>query len=316
MKKMFLLMLAISLALTSTVFATESEILCEECSEPITKNNIIYNDSNDASCANCGEIISQILLEGIFAGEEQNYNTETNTPIETENGVICPICSTETPFAQAEYDSRGNFVCSVCITNEDEYIEEEATKTSINASAWAMTEVLEANEKNLIPVQMLNANLSTEVTREQFAAIAVKLYEKIVSKAADYSMDDLPFTDCNPYSVYTPYVKAAYKLGITNGVSDTLFSPSLSISREQLATMLYRVIKNAADSGIMQKFTLSSPQTAFADSLEISDYAQESVAFMTQYGIIKGMDESHFVPKGIATKEQAILISNRITNVK
>ncbi|MGN0181536.1 MAG: hypothetical protein ACI4DP_03865, partial [Candidatus Ornithomonoglobus sp.] len=60
--------------------------------------------------------------------------------------------------------------------------------------------------------------------------------------------------------------------------------------------------------------------TKYADDNEISDYAKESVYFMTRWDILNGVDDSHFAPKnnttigesyGYATREQAVVIALR-----
>ena len=77
--------------------------------------------------------------------------------------------------------------------------------------------------------------------------------------------------------------------------------------------MLYRVILKAREDGINEnEMPLTLDEFAFDDDAQISEYAHESVYYMAKRGIIKGMSETEFAPQGVATKEQAILISNRI----
>ena len=55
----------------------------------------------------------------------------------------------------------------------------------------------------------------------------------------------------------------------------------------------------------------------FADDAEISSWAKESVYYMSNIGIIKGVGDNAFGVKGNATKEQSILISSRsVDNTK
>lgn len=64
----------------------------------------------------------------------------------------------------------------------------------------------------------------------------------------------------------------------------------------------------------------------FEDDNEISDYAKPSVYYMAKFGIIKGVDETHFAPKNstewqkavgyaTATRELALIMALRIFNV-
>ena len=61
----------------------------------------------------------------------------------------------------------------------------------------------------------------------------------------------------------------------------------------------------------------------FKDDADISEWAKPSVYYMSKFGIIKGVSETHFAPKNIsleqevsgyagATREQAIIIAQRI----
>lgn len=54
--------------------------------------------------------------------------------------------------------------------------------------------------------------------------------------------------------------------------------------------------------------------TAFSDDGEISAYAKNAVAFMTEKGIIGGMGNNKFEPKGDATVEQALKIAVEMLN--
>ena len=181
----------------------------------------------------------------------------------------------------------------------------------LKTSEWAQAEVKEAYSLGLIPLEMSSTNFNTGVTREQFAAIAVKLYEKIMEKKADYSIVDFPFSDCDTEKSFTAYIAAAYKLGITNGTGAGIFSPHDTITREQLATMLHRVILKANAEGRAAR-DMSVSEIVFSDEASISEYATQSVYYMAQRGIIKGMSENTFVPQGVASKEQAVIISLRI----
>ncbi len=313
MKKVLAFMLALLLVLglaSSVLAAADTEAECEACYELITPQDVVYNDDGDAMCIYCEEILSQEVLDALFYEEEG------------EEEEICSVCG-DVAGEYAVFTDDGLVICDICSSEEEEEYEsddpdeytpdEEQTGVVLIVSDWARKEADEAFARNLIPIEMLGTDLKMDVTREQFAAIAVALYERITGKVADDSTDNLPFTDCSPTGTYSRYVAAAYKLGITNGTSDTTFAPTQTITREQLSTMLYRVILKAREAGIIEnEMPLTLDEFAFDDDAQISGYAHESVYYMAKRGIIKGMSETEFAPQGVATKEQAILISNRI----
>jgi len=254
--------------------------------------------------------------------------------------VNCLICGSEFEINTDEYNIE-SYICSECeeidfseSDTEDEFledvyedfteeifkeiVEEENFEENENAgyltSDWAKAEVDEAFEEGLIPKEMTVDSLIKKITRKEFAAIAVKLYEYIVGNVSYVKITETPFVDFSEFCVYNDYIGTAYSLGITNGIERHIFSPDANISREQLATMLYRVIELAEQNGY-GKFSKNFDHNnvrKFSDHTKISAYAEKSVYFMAEYGIIKGVDGANFAPIDTATKEQAIIISNRI----
>ena len=192
-----------------------------------------------------------------------------------------------------------------------------------NAHSWAEEELKEAASMGLIPDCLNGADLTKPVTRAEFAAVSVKLYESLSGLKAEPVADN-PFTDTKD-----PEVLKAYNVGVTNGTSATTFEPDTLISREQAATMLTRVWKklNLSDwtletdgsyaSEFKTKFTMPP---LFADDADIAGWAKDSVYFMAANGIVNGVGDNIFAPKLVAsgeetlnyaTREQALLMSVR-----
>ena len=188
------------------------------------------------------------------------------------------------------------------------------TASAYTASDWAKEELAKAEEKGLIPDMLKNADLTQPITRAEFAAVSVLLYETIAaSKAVPAGTN--PFTDINE-----EYVLKAYNLGVTTGTSDTTFSPNDLLTREQAAAMLTRVYKKlsidgweiAKDAQFKLEYTKGEK---FADDAEVSDWAKDSVYFMSSKSIINGVGENKFAPKNNASREQAIIIATRMAGL-
>lgn len=179
-------------------------------------------------------------------------------------------------------------------------IEESEEYTWSKASEWAESELKEASKENLIPEIFDEANLTKNITRKEFAHTVVKMYEKITGQKA-VPIAKNPFTDTKDKEVLK-----AYNIGITNGTSDTTFSPDALITREQMATMMTRALTKAGKD-------TSRPESAklFADDSEFSEYAKDSIYYMSSIEIIKGVGENKFNAKGNASREQALAISIR-----
>lgn len=288
------------------------EMICPYCDENFNITEDVYDENGDIICPYCDKNLTQEKDE-----EEQYY-------------IECPYCRENFEDSEDVYDEDGYAICPYC----DEYIydiEEIPEESEFTASEWAFDEVNEAYEAGLIPDEMKNYDLTDRITRAEFAAIAVKLYEGLTGNTIyGFGISDTPFKDCDEVGLYSDDITAAYLLGITTGTYENLFEPYAYIDREQLATMLCRAIKKAKfdDWSLFEDWKYSFDidyVKMFADDEEISDYAKNSVYFMASYGIINGINETHFAPKNTtieqermgyasATCEQAILMSLRSYN--
>lgn len=193
-----------------------------------------------------------------------------------------------------------------------------------NASNWAQSELEKADEYDLIPDSLQGADYTKPITRLEFAALSVKVFENLAgTKTRPAEVN--PFLDCDDLEL-----RKAYALGITNGTSDTTFTPNGLLTREQAAAMLTRTFKRsvmpgwtlAQDSQPQYKLNYTMPKP-FADDGKISAYARDSVYFMAANGIIGGVGNNLFAPNNQtpaeqargyanATREQALAIAVRI----
>lgn len=179
------------------------------------------------------------------------------------------------------------------------------------ASNWAKPELQKANDIGLIPAILKGADMTKPITREEFAELAVLLYEKVKDTTATPASPN-PFTDTT-----NSQILKAYNLEITAGTSPTTFSPKTLINREQCAAMLFRAIK-AIKPG---DYSIEGIKD-FPDQKYISAWAVDATKYMSKLGIIKGDSSGNFMPKatttvqeakgyGMATREAAILMTVR-----
>ena len=194
-----------------------------------------------------------------------------------------------------------------------------------DASQWADEELRDAYKKGLIPDVLIGKDLDQPITRAEFAAVAVKLYQELSGNRMIIAMN-VPFTDIDE-TAERLYILKAFNYQIVNGTSLTTYDPEELLTREQMATMLTRVYKKYvwADYSIDQDVEYPLQFTygmRFVDDALISSYAYESVYFMAANRIINGMGDNRFAPRNTttaesaakyanATREQALLISSR-----
>ena len=170
-----------------------------------------------------------------------------------------------------------------------------------NSSSWAGDEIDNAREAGLIPETFVNLDFTKPINRTQFAALAVKLYEAITGNKSQVPAYN-PFTDTQD-----EYVLKAFGLGITNGTSETTFSPDREITREELATMVMRAIKKA---GVNTSFDINAI-AKFTDDAQMNDWSRDAIYFLSSHEVIKGIGDNRFGLVNNSTIEQAIAISNR-----
>lgn len=168
-------------------------------------------------------------------------------------------------------------------------------------STWAIEEIEKAKEYDLVTPKLLS-NYTQNITREEFCELIVKLYETLSNTRAIPAHPN-PFNDTNNSEILK-----AYKLGIVDGVGNGKFAPNQKINRETMYVMLYRAVKTA----IPNLSTSTSNELIFNDKNEISSWALESIKYMNALGIINGVGNNNLNPKGLVTREQALVLTKRI----
>jgi len=235
----------------------------------------------------------------------------------------------EAPNKNGEFEVRLYSVYR--IYNNDTFVMSVPFTVSgaITTSGWAEDQNIAAKaaQYGLIPDSLWGADWTKPITRAEFAAVSVKLYECLADKKADPAAEN-PFTDTKDAEILK-----AFNIGVTNGTSATLFSPNDLLNREQAATMLTRALKTAyvpgwtlpTDGNYTLGYTMPEK---FADDELISGWAKESVYFMVANKIINGLGNNMFGPRNTteretamgyanATREQALAIAVRmVENIK
>ena len=165
-------------------------------------------------------------------------------------------------------------------------------------SSWAVEQVNAAIEEGLVPPN-LRENYTQAITRQGFTSLAVALYEHIKGEITGRTK----FSDTNDVNVE----KAAF-VGIVNGVGNNMFAPDTELTREQAAAMLVRLAE-ALDK------PLPKEESTFSDNAQISEWARESVGCVQAGGIMSGVGDNIFLPKGAYTREQSIITIMRLLDM-
>jgi hypothetical protein len=104
-----------------------------------------------------------------------------------------------------------------------------------------------------------------------------------------------PFTDVPSGKWYTNAITWASEAGIVEGYGDGTFGPMHSVSRQDLAVMLWRYAGKPKATQTSLNFT---------DADMVSDYAQAALLWANEVGIVQG-SSGKLNPKGSATRAEA-----------
>ncbi len=184
--------------------------------------------------------------------------------------------------------------------SQDNYVPTVYFKLTVDAKVadWAREQVDLAAAKGLMP-DCLGDDFTVNITRAEFAAVAVELYEAMGGETA-------PAPGENPFSDTTdPVVLQANALGIVKG-SGGKFSPDNPVTRQEAALMLSRVYTRLGG----QVPTVAA--TTFADNGYVASWARDAVAFMSDNRIVNGKGSNKFDPLGNASIQEALIIALRM----
>ena len=118
-----------------------------------------------------------------------------------------------------------------------------------------------------------------------------------------------PFTDVPDGQWYTDAVLWAAENGITDGTSETTFSPNDALSREQMATFLYRFANFEAGEPIEVTGDLSG----YTDADLVADYAVNAMTWAVGEGVISGIGNNTLAPDNTASRAQMATVLTRYT---
>ncbi|HWP96661.1 MAG TPA: S-layer homology domain-containing protein [Syntrophomonadaceae bacterium] len=287
-----------------------------EVTYPIPDNIKSLNASNRAAV----HVQAEVRVNGgAWKQLSTNFNLDGNykiTPKDVSTGAIIDIKA-------AQYETRARFAYNRTGEQFSAY-SEFSPIVSIgtpafysDTSAWAKPDMDKAANMGLIPDCLKGADMTKSITRAEFAAVAVKLYESLSGQKA-VPIAQNPFTDTTDAEVLK-----AYNLSIVSGVGGNKFEPNTLLDREQAAAMLTRVYKKVnwegwtlKDEATYTKYKLDyAGVPAFSDDMNISDWAKPSVYFMAKNNIIKGIGGNSFAPKNITPAEVATGYANATREV-
>ena len=208
-------------------------------------------------------------------------------------------CSTQIRLAFTVYGTSGTQLGSGELTVRVASKTASSVFSDVNARtcSWAVNAVDFMNEYGLVK----GTGTSTfgwkgSMTRGDFVLI---LYRNAGSPSV-YGVSN-PFTDVKSTDYYYEAVLWAYRNNVVNGTSTTTFGPKGKITREQIASILWRLAGKPVYSASLRSYT---------DYASVSDYAYDAMSWAVGSGYVKGSG-AKLSPKNNATRAEVAVMLHR-----
>ena len=163
-------------------------------------------------------------------------------------------------------------------------------------SGWAAEQVNAAVAAGIVPEKLQSA-YAQPVTRAEFCALAVELYETAAGTEIAQRAEFTDTTDLN--------VEKMAGLGVVTGVGEGRFDPDGLLTREQAAAMLARLSDAMGEP-------LAAQAPTFTDSAAVSSWALDAVGRMQGSGVMGGVGGNAFDPQGSYSREQSMVTMLRL----
>lgn len=173
--------------------------------------------------------------------------------------------------------------------------------TDVPASHWAHDDITYVYENDLM--NGTDGSLFSPESTTTRAQVVTVLYRLAGQPAANW---ENPFWDVPASAWFHDAVTWAWENDITGGVSSTHFGAGNAVTREQLATFLYRY---AQDQGY--DTSARADLSGYSDAGLVSSYATEALSWANATGLITGTTGTTLSPQGSATRAQVATILSR-----
>lgn len=212
-------------------------------------------------------------------------------------------------FVPATFSSAGGkTTATIRSTTNSLYVVAKHQRTySDIASHWAKEDI------DLLASKLIIKGISDEqfapnrpITRAEFSSLLVRALGLRHQDGAS----GRSFSDVAAGSWYAKDVSVAAEYGIVQGMADGSFHPGDSITREQMAVMIARVVELAKGERLPP--AADQALAKFKDRDGISDWAQAATAQATTAGIVQGTADGRFEPSAQASRAEAATILKRM----
>ena len=257
-------------------------------------------------CAACNTVlVAQKKIPAL--GHDFGDWTQTKAPTCTEKGAEKRVCSRCDTFETREIDALGHkYENGVCVQCGEKDPNEQPTIEFVDVpqKAWYVEAVNYAVRNGLMN-GVGNDQFNPEGSMTRAMLVTVLWRYEGEPEAGKNTFSDVPNGQW-----YTKAVAWAAENGIVGGVGNNRFDPNGEITREQMATILFRYAeKKGIDTSKRGSLNI------FSDEKQLSAYAKDAVQWAVAEQIINGSD-GKLLPQGSATRAQVATILMRFIENK
>lgn len=196
--------------------------------------------------------------------------------------------------------TSGNVSVTSSIKMPDATEEAPATFNDLDGYDWAKDSIEILAELDIISgTGDGDFNPGGLVTRAEFVKILVNVFgvhnPLAVCDAPDVAKD----------AWYSTFIASAVEKGVLTGDENGSINPDDSITRQDMAVMIYRMAE-------AMELDLKSQEIEFIDSEIISDYATDAINALASNAIITGNPDKSFAPLANSTRAEAAVMLYRI----
>jgi gamma-glutamyl-gamma-aminobutyrate hydrolase PuuD len=239
----------------------------------------------------CNKLLRALVTYADVHQDAQNQEPASATPGRNKNHV------TSTPASNATTTTTPTTTTPTETTTPTDTSTAVERFSDVKADDWFAAPVNYVLEKNLMTGTSDNSfDPDTNLTRAMIAQI---LFSYDADSQAGVTSD---FTDVSG-AWYTDAVNWCASQKLVSGVGGGKFDPNASISRQDLALILYNyaVLKG-------YDVTARADLSGFGDNDQISSYAVTAIQWANAAGLISGMDNGTLAPAATATRAQVATI--------
>jgi len=193
------------------------------------------------------------------------------------------------------------------VTNETKEAEKEWNNpfTDVKETDWYFDAVRYVNKHGLFNgISTSEFAPNSNVTRGMLVTVLFRF-----SNAIEYAR--ATFDDVDPEAYYSQAISWASKNGIVNGVGDNKFAPEEYITRQDLATIIYRYARFKGKGFASSNSYLLD----YADRDAIAEYAYEAMCWCNTTKVVNGKNDNMVDPTGLATRAETAIIMQRLADV-